>query len=185
MVAHLKMKNQLLFSSILVSTLLAGCAERTVLNETGLGSAGTSSNASPVAAERQVNVCLIKIENNELKQVEVKRPLSGNEPLKTSVEELLRGPSPDEVSQGFSSEIPKGTILLGITPVVSDPSSLDLNLSKRFLMGGGTDSIEARLDQLTRTVSQVAGDKKVYLNIEGKRLEIAGGEGIEVKQPIN
>jgi spore germination protein GerM len=172
---------------LLASLLLASCAERTVLNETGPVSSGASNKTSTgdLVGERQVNVCLIKIENNELKPVEVKRPLVGNEPLKTSVEELLRGPSPEEANQGLSSEIPRGTLLLGITSVPKEPNHLELNLSKRFLMGGGTDSIEARLDQLSRTVSQVAGDKKVYLNIEGKRLEIAGGEGIEVRQPIN
>jgi spore germination protein GerM len=40
------------------------------------------------------------------------------------------------------------------------------------------------MEQLKRTVASVAGDKKVYLNVEGKRL-VAAAEGLEVQQPIN
>ena len=44
--------------------------------------------------------------------------------------------------------------------------------------------MQTRMEQLKRTVASVAGDKKVFLNVEGKRL-VAAAEGLEVQQPIN
>ncbi len=50
-----------------------------------------------------------------------------------------------------------------------DGGQIELNLSRRFASGGGASSFETRMEQLRRTVSAVAGSKKVYLNIEGER----------------
>jgi len=46
----------------------------------------------------------------------------------------------------------------------------EIDLSKRFASGGGEASMETRLEQLKRTVISVVGNRKVFLNVEGKRL---------------
>ena len=45
--------------------------------------------------------------------------------------------------------------------------------------------METRLEQLSRTVADAAGQSKVFLSVEGQRLSTYAGEGLEVKQPIN
>ena len=102
--------------------------------------------------------------------------------INMAMRELLDGPSAAESAHGLGSEIPRGTILLGIE---EKAEGIELNLSKRFASSGGTSSIETRLEQLSRTVAPIAGKKPVYLNVEGRRLTMTPGEGIEVPQPIN
>jgi len=97
--------------------------------------------------------------------------------LKYVVELLLAGPK-----DGHTTQIPAGTKLLGIG--VNADHSLVINLSSHFVQGGGRDGFEARMEQLRRTAEGAVGEQAVYLDIEGKRLEVTG-EGLEVQQPIN
>lgn len=103
--------------------------------------------------------------------------------VKQSVEELLKGPSAQEAESGLGSEIPKGTVLIGVA--TDADGNIVIDLSKRFVTGGGISSFEARMEQLRQTADLAAGGRKVFLNVEGQRLVQATGEGIEVKQPIN
>lgn len=114
--------------------------------------------------------------------VNVDRDLSGPHRLSESLRELLCGPTRDESAGGLGTEIPRGTILLGIK---DHGTSVSIDLSRRFATGGGSESMELRLEQLARTVGSAEPDRDVFLNIEGKRLNVTQGEGIEVKQPIN
>lgn len=98
-----------------------------------------------------------------------------------AVEELLQGPSSNEEHSGLGTEIPRGTILLGVE---RNGANVELNLSRRFATGGGASSFETRIEQLRRTV-MTAADAPVYLSVEGKRLNISEGEGIEIRQPLN
>lgn len=147
--------------------------------------ADTSSNQVQTKNEKRkkgLTVWFVKEKGEELELVEVPRPKTGNDPVEAAVSELLMGPDEEESSKGISSEIPRGTILLGIE---KDGEKIELNLSKRFTAGGGPTSIQTRLDQLSKTVSRVAGDSKVYLSVEGERLSANQFDGLEIKQPIN
>jgi len=59
-----------------------------------------------------------------------------------------------------------------------------INLSKEFEMGGGSDSLYKRLYQLIKTVNNNS-DLPVYLNINGRMVNVIGGEGLSLKQPLN
>jgi spore germination protein GerM len=162
--------------------VLGSCTNRTVLH--GLGTTRIKGVNATIVSPKQTagaDIWFVKEKNKELELVPVKRKLVGTNQIQAAVEELLRGPATDESTTGFASEIPRGTILIGLTKHGND---FDLNLSHRFTTGGGTNSFDTRMEQLRKTVSEVAGKHKVYLSIEGKRLEFAG-EGLEVKQPIN
>ena len=41
-----------------------------------------------------------------------------------------------------------------------------------------------RLEQLIYTALDAADNKPVYLELDGKRVEFIGGEGVEVPQPF-
>lgn len=109
-----------------------------------------------------------------------------------ALSQLMKGPSGDEAGSGIASEIPRGTVLIAVANVSARPGAnsgekggLVLDLSKHFVSGGGMESFETRLEQLKRTVNDVAGGEPVYLNVEGQRLTQTPGDGIEVPQPIN
>ncbi len=155
---------------------LSGCTQRTILT-------GNSSTADSIAPEKnQVIVWFVRTTEGGTRFVAVKRPQRGNDRLASALQELLSGPSNKEIQQGLGSEIPRGTILLGVK---HKQGNLEVDLSRRFASGGGSDTIEARLSQLQRTVESNDEKGDVYLNVEGQRLTMTMGEGIEVPQPIN
>lgn len=131
---------------------------------------------------REVRVFFVRERHGALGMEPVVRRVSSKTAIQDCVHELLRGPNPNEESTGVSTEIPRGTILIGVTET---PDEVDLNISQRFASGGAGSSLETRLDQLKNTVAECAGTRKVFLDIEGKRLTATAGDGLEIKQPIN
>ncbi len=160
---------------------LTGCAERKILTGSSVPERKAERTVQAELMGNSAEVWFVKPNGENLELVKVSRKCVGKDKLESALNELLHGPTGDEESQGLASEIPKGTILLGVKPLDDD---YEIDLSKRFASGGGEASFETRLEQLKLTVSSVVGDKKVYLNIEGKRL-VAASDGLEVQQPIN
>jgi spore germination protein GerM len=162
-----------------VASFTTSCGfERTVLSSRDVHSQVVEQQPSQPA---QIRVWFVKNRNDSLQLVPVVRDTTEVDRLKDSINELLRGPSPEEESDGLLSEIPRGTVLIDVKDNGED---IELNLSRRFSSGGGT-SLDTRLQQLSKTVTEVVGKKRVYLDIEGERLTTAGGDGLEIKQPIN
>lgn len=134
------------------------------------------------APKSKSSVWFVRVAKGGIKLAPVSRPISGRNKLEAAVQALLEGPSSQEIASGFASEIPRGTILLGLN---EKDGGIELNLSRRFAISGAADSMETRLQQLSRTVAASADGRPVFLNVEGRRLTVTQGEGLEVKQPIN
>ncbi|MDZ4835404.1 MAG: GerMN domain-containing protein [Candidatus Melainabacteria bacterium] len=147
---------------------------------------GTKTNSKVVGEYvprgKNLNVWFVKEEASNLELTAVSRPKTSNDALTCAVEELLQGPDRADANQGFGTEIPRGTILLGIK---KNPGNVEINLSKRFASGGGPTSLETRLQQLARTVKDIEGDVDIFVNIEGERLTASSADGLEIAQPIN
>lgn len=165
----------------LLASLLTSCSQHTSLPLPERRITGTIKGHSDSEA-REMKIWFVKPINDQLSLVPVLRTLSGGDQLAEAVEQLLSGPTSTESDAGLSSEIPKGTTLLGVKRADGD---VELNLSKTFASSGGGTSLETRIEQLSRTVSTLAGSQKVYLAIEGERLSASPGDGLEIKQPIN
>ena len=136
------------------------------------------------SSSSDLDLCFVKVQNGDLTYVPVARRsgVQRKSKLESAVRALLDGPNSDELASGVGTEIPRGTILLGMD---ESNGAIELNLSKRFASGAGVDSFETRLEQLSRTCTAIVGNQPVYLNVEGKRLNMTPGDGIEVRQPIN
>lgn len=132
----------------------------------------------------ETSVYFVKVEDNESVKVATKKDATNktdSEKFRETMEALFSGPSGFEKIAGVYSEIPPETKLLGIK---EDENSYTINISEEFEFGGGADSMKVRVKQLVTTATQAAGDKDVYLEIEGKRAEYVGGEGIIILQPL-
>lgn len=137
------------------------------------------------AENQYINVFFIgQNKNKEEVYKAVKRKYDPNvdgTPIKFAISALIDGPKPEEVQLGVYSEIPVGTRLLSL---VEAPEGVYINLSKHFETGGGTDSIYKRIFQLIKT-AKYNTTKPVYLLIENQPVEVLGGEGIMITQPLN
>ncbi|BAU43197.1 MULTISPECIES: GerMN domain-containing protein [Cyanophyceae] len=106
---------------------------------------------------------------------------SGDRPeeiLKATFEALLLGPSDNTVG----STIPRDTTLRSVK--VED-DGVHVDLSNSFTQGGGSTSMTGRLAQVVYTATTLDPNAKVWITIEGKPLEVLGGEGILVNQPTS
>ncbi len=97
------------------------------------------------------------------------------------VKELLKGPTPHEREVGYFSEIPAGTRLLSVKTY---PNKLEVDLSGQFTSGGGSNSMMQRVQQIAKTLVSAPQKKPVYLKVQGKSLEVLGGEGLMIQEPI-
>lgn len=101
-------------------------------------------------------------------------------PIEFSIKSLFDGPRPEESKFGVYSEIPIGTRLLNVD---DNGDAVYINVSKHFELGGGTDSIYKRMFQLIKTV-RYNTKKPAYLLIENVKVEVIGGDGIMLTQPL-
>lgn len=109
--------------------------------------------------------------------VETKSAESSEQALELAFEQLVAGPD----SNNFVSEIPEGTQLLG---VIEQGDGVYVNLSEEFQFGGGSMSMIGRLAQVIYTATSINPDTQVWLEIDGDLLEVLGGEGLVLDQPL-
>ena len=158
---------------VMVAVSLSGC------NWFGPKPVLPPGQQAPIAAD-EVAVFFSKYQGNQsiVEAVIRKIPEAAKaEPLKFALTELLKGPTAEEKTQGFYTEIPKGTQLLAIT---QDPKVLTINLSSPFATGGGSTSVTQRLEELKRTVKAIDTQHEITVQVDGKPLELLGGEGLQV-----
>jgi spore germination protein GerM len=98
--------------------------------------------------------------------------------LEAAFNSLLAGPT--EGTPG-SSAIPQGTKLLGIK---AEGDKVRVNLSDDFQFGGGSAGMIGRVGQVVYTATALTPNAKVYLELNGEQIEVLGGEGLELEQPL-
>lgn len=111
---------------------------------------------------------------------QVKVKAAGKAPklvLEAAFRNLLAGPT-----EGTgSTTIPQGTQLEGVK-VEND--GVHVNLSEEFTTGGGSSSMIGRLGQVVYTATSLEPNAKVYIEVNGKQLNVLGSEGLELEQPL-
>ncbi|MHC5615303.1 MAG: GerMN domain-containing protein [Nostoc sp.] len=100
-----------------------------------------------------------------------------NQALEAAFQSLLAGPK-----EGTdSTTIPKATKLLGLK---AENDEVHVNLSEDFTSGGGSTSMMGRVGQVVYTATTLNPKAKVYIDVNGKPLDVLGGEGLELQQPL-
>lgn len=95
--------------------------------------------------------------------------------LRTSIEELFKGPSESEKEKGITSAMPEKARLLNLR-IQQGVAYLDF--SKEIEEGGGSLLMLERLAQIVFTATQFSPVKSVRMQVEGSFIEYFSGEGI-------
>jgi germination protein M len=98
-----------------------------------------------------------------------------------ATESLLSGPSAREQAAAVGSQIPAGTQLLGLT-IEDEVATVDL--TSEFESGGGSASMNMRIAQVVYTLTQFPTVKGVLFELDGQRVDVLGGEGVVVDEPV-
>lgn len=97
--------------------------------------------------------------------------------LSTALNRLIKGPANSDVS----SSIPPDTKLNSLK---IQKDGVHVDLSKAFTSGGGSTAMQGRLGQVIYTASSLNPADPVWISVEGEPLNVLGGEGLEVSQPM-
>lgn len=160
-------------------------AEKPDSSQIGAGSPTDTSKGEPstvkAPVEQTVQVYWVKDTGTRLELVSAPVTVQAEQgpegTLKAALTELLKGPSSAEVV----STIPEATQVRRVE-VRSDGVHVDL--SDDFALGGGSASMMGRLGQIIYTASSVDPNANVWITVEGEPLEVLGGEGLIVDQPM-
>lgn len=139
----------------------------------------TPTNPAPEEATAQAYLLILEGDRTTLTPIPV--PSSTNDPeqlLASAMQQLLASPPAD--GDTFSA-IPEETTLRSLE-IRTDGIYVDL--SSQFTTGGGSAAMQGRLGQILYTATSLEPDAAVWLSVEGEPLELLGGEGLIVPQPM-
>ena len=104
-------------------------------------------------------------------------------PLKSTLEALMKGPTPAELNQGLITLIPAESRIYAIR-IQGDTATLDFNEAFRF-NSLGREGLTAQLKQVVYAVTEFSNLQKVQILIEGKSLTYLGPEGVFIGKPLS
>ncbi|MTJ10237.1 GerMN domain-containing protein [Anabaena sp. UHCC 0204] len=135
---------------------------------------------NPQVNEQTASIYWLRSKDNNIDLVPQPLKIAATQPnqvLESAFKTLLAGPT-----EGTdSTTIPQGTQLLGLK---ADNNDVHVNLSENFTTGGGSTSMIGRVGQIVYTATSLNPKAQVYIEVNGKPLEVLGGEGVELEQPL-
>ena len=112
------------------------------------------------------------------------RPIAASDsPLRDTLENLLKGPTAQELNLGFVSMIPLDARLRNVT-VKGDTAVVDFSESFRF-NPQGLDAMDAQLRQVVFAATEFPSVKNVQIQIKGSTVRYLGTEGMRLDAPLS
>ncbi|MFS8884859.1 GerMN domain-containing protein [Synechococcus sp. H70.2] len=105
------------------------------------------------------------------------RAFDAQEAIRSILEELIAGPKDPRLT----TAIPPQTRVLDVRVEGND---IFLNFSSEFTQGGGSTAMMSRVAQVLYTVTSQNPEARVWISVEGHALEVLGGEGLILDQPL-
>lgn len=139
----------------------------------------TGNNTSTSPQEKEQIVVYWLNDNLEVtgQEIEVNKTQNSEELLNIGFNQLLAG----DKNESEDTAIPENTKLHSLT---IQEDGIHIDLSSEFLEGGGSASMIGRLGQVIYTATSLNNNASVWINVDGQPLEVLGGEGLIVEQPM-
>jgi spore germination protein GerM len=138
-------------------------------------------NNGTESAEYLIYLVKYNENNNRMSLMPVKRNIKAESPLKSTLNELIKGPSKTEKKKGLLTAIPDDLKIRNIQ-VVGRNAVLDFNDAIETNANG--EILLTRIDQLVYTATQFEGIDSVIIKINGRQKKFLGGDGLSVSGPI-
>lgn len=138
------------------------------------------SLSSQAVAEKTVQVYWLKTVENSIEPTASPVTVAAEQPealLKAAFEKMLAGSDDPELT----STIPAGTKLRSVQ---MKEDGVHVDLSQEFTSGGGSTAMTGRLAQVIYTATTLNPEAPVWISVEGAPLDVLGGEGLIVDQPM-
>lgn len=97
------------------------------------------------------------------------------------LEQLLAGPTAEELAAGYGTEIPSTTRLRNLT--ITDGVAV-ADFSGDFESGGGTLGLTLRLAQVVCTLDQFPTVDGVRFALDGEVVDVFSGDGLIIDEPV-
>jgi len=140
-----------------------------------------SGNSVRPSTEVKVQVYWLNNINNRIEvipsSITLKDAAQPSEIIDGALKSLLNGPA----NPAVTTTIPLGTKLRKLSVSVD---GIHVDLSQDFTTGGGSASMTGRVAQILYTATTLNPTAQVWIEVEGKPLEILGGEGLMLDQPL-
>jgi spore germination protein GerM len=167
------------------TTATAPAGEETSTTEQPAATTSTSaggSTSTTVAPETDSTIVVNVYFARDEKMAAASRTIDKTQGVgAAAVRLLLEGPNGVEQKGGMTSAIPQGTKLLGLD-IKNGIATVDL--SKEYSSGGGSLSMMLRLAQVVFTLTQFPTVEGVNFMLDGKPINVLGGEGIIIDHPM-
>jgi spore germination protein GerM len=176
-----------LIAAIAIIVLLGGSVTAWWANKSLKSSQQTQNNStqtrpednSPIAAQTE-KVAVYWLDD-DLKLVPASVTVEKADNEEKSLENVFKVLLAGNPEGNNGTTIPEGTKLLNLEV---EKDGIHLNLSPEFVTGGGSASMKGRLGQIIYTATSLDPNGQVWINVKGKPLELLGGEGLLVDQPM-
>ncbi|MBI4783673.1 MAG: GerMN domain-containing protein [Oscillatoriophycideae cyanobacterium NC_groundwater_1537_Pr4_S-0.65um_50_18] len=164
------------------STLGGSPGSQVITPEAASPQTSSPETASPQAIDQKtVQVYWLKNISDQIEvaaaPVNLDAQQQPSQMLEAAFEQVLQKPTdPDLISA-----IPAQTRLRKLEV---KPDGVHVDLSPEFVSGGGSTSMTGRLGQVIYTATTLDPAAEVWISVEGQPLEVLGGEGLIIDQPM-
>lgn len=138
------------------------------------------SPLSQAPVEQTVQVYWLKTVGNTIEPTASPITVAAAQPdaiLEAAFQKMLTGSDNPELT----STVPQGTKLRSVQV---KENGVHVDLSQEFTDGGGSTAMTGRLAQIIYTATTLNPDAPVWISVEGAPLDVLGGEGLIVDQPM-
>ncbi len=143
----------------------------------------TTEPAVPTTARSvEIPTSIFLVDSDTEQLVEVPRSVAPPASVRSGLQELLQGPTEEELARGLNSAIARSTVLLGVTGPRDGVVTVDLSDDLRTIGGQGQ---RLALAQVVFTATAAPEVREVLFAFEGEPSEVPNGQGESTTEPLD